>query len=77
MTLNYYKKEYSEKQWKALIDEAINLGCSVRYSIYGNIAEIDSTELEDRLVAGNNAIGLARLEWAQHIHSMLLLAADL
>ena len=75
MTLNYYKKEYSEKQWKALIDEAINLGCSVRYSIYGNIAEIDSTALEDRLVAGNNAIGLARLEWAQHIHKRIMSVA--
>ena len=41
MTKNYYRKEYSEQQWIALIDKAIEFGCKIEYSKYGNIAEIN------------------------------------
>lgn len=37
MTKNYYRSEYSDKQWKALIDKATELGCQITYSKYGNI----------------------------------------
>lgn len=46
MTKNYYRSEYSDKQWKALIDKATELGCQITYSKYGNIVTIDSTDLE-------------------------------
>ena len=42
MTKNYYRSEYSDKQWKALIDKATELGCQITYSKYGNIVTIDS-----------------------------------
>ena len=45
MTKNYYRSEYSDKQWKALIDKATELGCQITYSKYGNIVTIDSTDL--------------------------------
>lgn len=32
MTKNYYRSEYSDKQWKALIDKATELGCQITYS---------------------------------------------
>lgn len=41
MTKNYYRSEYSDKQWKALIDKATELGCQITYSKYGNIVTID------------------------------------
>ena len=46
MTKNYYRSEYSDKQWKALIDKATELGCQITYSKYGNIVTIDSTAQE-------------------------------
>lgn len=46
MTKNYYRSEYSDKQWKALIDKATELGCQITYSKYGNIVTIDSTDRE-------------------------------
>ena len=48
MTKNYYRSEYSDKQWKALIDKATELGCQITYSEYGNIVTIDSTDQESR-----------------------------
>lgn len=42
MTKSYYRSEYSDKQWKALIDKATELGCQITYSKYGNIVTIDS-----------------------------------
>lgn len=48
MTKNYYRSEYSDKQWKALIDKATELGCQITYSKYGNIVTIDSTDRERR-----------------------------
>lgn len=46
MVKTYYKNEYTEKQWKALIDEAERIGCKVTYGRYGDRAEIDSTDQE-------------------------------
>lgn len=48
MAKNYYRSEYSDKQWKALIDKATELGCQITYSKYGNIVTIDSTDRERR-----------------------------
>lgn len=55
MTKNYYRSEYSDKQWKALIDKATELGCQITYSKYGNIVTIDSTDRERR--TGQSRIG--------------------
>lgn len=51
MTKNYYRSEYSDKQWKALIDKATELGCQITYSKYGNIVTIDSTDRESQIIA--------------------------
>lgn len=48
MIKTYYRNEYTEKQWKALIDKATELGCQVTYGRYGDRAEIDSTDRERR-----------------------------
>lgn len=78
MTKTYYRNEYTEKQWKALIDKATELGCQVIYGRYGDRAEIDSTALEDKLCKDNpNAIGTVRHEWAEHIHRILQESTDL
>ena len=78
MRKTYYRNEYSEKQWKALIDKAAELSCHVTYGRYGDRAEIDSTELESRLIENNpNSIGTARMEWAEHIHGMIQRSTDL
>ena len=50
MAKNYYRSEYSDKQWKALIDKATELGCQITYSKYGNIVTIDSTDRESRII---------------------------
>lgn len=47
----YYRSEYSDKQWKALIDKATELGCQITYSKYGNIVTIDSTDRESSMTA--------------------------
>ena len=49
MKKTYYKSEYSDKQWQALIDKATELGCQVTYSKYGTRVEIDSTERENEI----------------------------
>ena len=46
MKKTYYRSEYSDKQWKALVDKAAELGCQVTYGRYGDRAEIDSTGRE-------------------------------
>lgn len=51
MTKSYYRSEYSDKQWKALIDKATELGCQITYSRYGNIVTIDSTDRKSRIIA--------------------------
>ena len=77
MTKNYYRKEYSEQQWISLIDKAIEFGCKIEYSKYGNIAEIDSTDLETILMKNlPNSIGKSRDICADEIHRMIQDAAD-
>lgn len=78
MKQTYYRDEYTEKEWHALIDEAEKLGCAVTYGKYGDRAEIDSTAVEDRaLGTAAESDGATRLEWAEHIHGRLQKAADL
>lgn len=80
MVKTYYRSEYSDKQWKALIDKATELGCQVTYGKYGDRAEIDSTERENAVLqsTGNNVDNCAaRGLWAEHIHQMLQKSTDL
>ena len=78
MVKTYYRNEYTEKQWKALVDKAAELGCQVTYGRYGDRAEIDSTELENRLCENcPESIGTVRHKWAEHIHQMLQESTDL
>lgn len=78
MFKTYYRNEYTEKQWKALIDKAAELGCRVTYGRYGDRAEIDSTDQENNLCKDfPNAIGTARQKWAEIIHGMIQESADL
>lgn len=66
MTKNYYRSEYSDKQWKALIDKATELGCQITYSKYGNIVTIDSTDRERR--TGQSLLGRAYPQYAAGEH---------
>ena len=77
MTKDYYKSEYSEKQWKVLIDKAEELGCHVTYSKYGNIATIDSTDKESAIIAQTGRGEQDRFAWAEHIHNTLHKSTDL
>lgn len=75
MTKTYYKNEYRENQWRALIDKALAIGCSITYSIYGSNAEIDSTATESRILLNTGKSindSASRCEWAYHIHDVLL-----
>ena len=77
MTKNYYRDEYTKQQWIALINKAIEFGCKIEYSKYGNIAEINSTDLETTLVKIlPHSIGTSRGIWAEHIHRMIQDAAE-
>lgn len=79
MTKNYYRDEYTKQQWIALIDEAIKIGCKIEYSKYGNIAEIDSTDVENTLMKNlstNVFFGISRDGWAKKIHGRIQDAAD-
>ena len=77
MTKNYYRNEYTEQQWIALINKAIEFGCKVTYSIYGNIAEIDSTDLEIAIIIENpNHTNTSRGVWADEIHGQIQDAAE-
>lgn len=71
MAKNYYRSEYSGKQWKALIDKATELGCQITYSKYGNIVTIDSTDRESRIIATTGRDGQDRAVWAERIHGMI------
>lgn len=80
MIKTYYRNEYTEKQWKALIDKAAELGCQVTYGRYGDRAEIDSTNLENAVLQSNGYSTddcVARNFWAEHIHQMLQESTDL
>ena len=77
MTKNYYREKYSKQQWIALIDKAIEFGCKIEYSIYGDIAEIDSTDLETALIKNfPNSIGKSRDICADEIHRMIQDASE-
>lgn len=69
MTNRYYRNEYTENQWKILVDNAIAVGCKISYNKYATIATVDSTEAETLLCKGNEKI---RLMWAEHIHNHIL-----
>ena len=76
----YYRNEYTEKQWKALIDKATELDCRITYSRYGDRAEIDSTDRENAVLqhSGKSVDDCeARSFWAEHIHRMLQESTDL
>lgn len=77
MTKNYYRSDYSDKQWKALIDKATELGCQITYSKYGNIVTIDSTDRENSILKSVGAGEEYRVMWADHIHNMLQESTDL
>lgn len=74
MTKNFYKKEYSETEWQKVIDKALDLGCTILYSRYGNICVIDSTALENEVMFNaHNDISDSgvRCMWAEHIFNMI------
>ena len=80
MKKTYHRSEYTEKQWKALIDKAASLGCQVTYSKYGNHAEIDSTDQENINLrnSGRSVDDCAvRSFWAEFIHRELQESTDL
>lgn len=62
MVKTYYRSEYSDKQWKALIDKAAELGCQVTYGRYGDRVEIDSTERIPCSRAPTRVLTTAQLE---------------
>ena len=68
MAKNYYRSEYSDKQWKALIDKATELGCQITYSKYGNIVTIDSTDRESRIIATTGRVAKLEQERPERIH---------
>ena len=79
MTKNYYRDEYTKQQWIALIDKAIECGCKIEYSIYGNIVTIDSTDVENILMKNlptNVFVGISRDGWAKKIHGRIQDAAE-
>lgn len=78
MTKNYYKNEYSVNQWRNLIDTAVKLGVVVTYSIYGNIATLDSTETEDDMMisAAKRGGNASREFLADTIHDIIQRAAE-
>lgn len=80
MKKTYYRNEYTEKQWKALINKATELNCQVTYSRYGDRAEIDSTDQENAVLQSTGkSIGdcAVRSFWAERIHHMLQESTDL
>ena len=80
MIKTYYRSEYSDKQWKALIDKAAELGCQVTYGRYGDRAEIDSTGRENAVLRSTGKSVddcTARSVWAEHIHQVLQESTDL
>lgn len=78
MTKNYYKYDYTDEQWKALIDRAYDFRCTITYSKYGNIAAIDSTQTETNLIQHPpiEKQSMTRKNWADHIHGQLAKVAE-
>lgn len=80
MTKTYYRNEYTDKQWKALIDKAAEMGCQVTYGRYGDRAEIDSTDQETFILQNTDRSVddcATRAVWAEVIHSLLQKSTDL
>ena len=80
MVKTYYRSEYSDKQWKALVDKATELGCRITYNKYGDRAEIDSTGRENTVLKSTGKSlndCKARIFWAEHIHQILQESTDL
>ena len=80
MKKTYYRSEYSNKQWQALVDKATELGCQITYNKYGDRAEIDSTDRENAVLQSTGKSVddcAARSFWAEHIHQMLQESTDL
>lgn len=77
MRQTYYKDEYTQEEWRRVIDKCEELGVSVEYGKYGDRAVLDSTNLENRLLKSTNNVNnsLYRQEWANYIHEMLEKAA--
>ena len=74
MKQNFYKNEYTPKQWENVIDEALKLGCRIEYTIYGNICTIDSTELENRILKDTHkslSDSVSRIFWAERIFARI------
>lgn len=77
MTKNYYRSEYSDKQWKALIDKATELGCQITYSKYGDIVTIDSPDRESQIITHTGRGEQDKAYWAEHTHNTLQESTDL
>lgn len=77
MVQTYYKCEYTQEEWRRLVDKCEELGVSVEYGKYGDRAVLDSTNLEDRILERTNNVNNSwhRQEWAKHIHETLEKAA--
>lgn len=78
MTKTYYRKEYTEQEWRILIDRALWYGCVITYSTHGDTAVIDSTETESDIIyampehkKANRNICSLREMWAEHIHHFI------
>lgn len=74
MTREYYIAEYSEKQWQALINKARELTCEIAYPGSGHSIIVDSTDLENALIEGEEN---RREYWADRIHSMIQEATEI
>lgn len=74
MTKLYYRNEYTDREWRSLIDRATGWNCTIIYGKYGNNAVIDSTALETAILTrrGCNLTDSATRElWAEHIHQYI------
>lgn len=77
MKKTYYVEEYSPKQWVALINKAVELGCALSYNKYGRMCEIDSTEVEDRILSQTGKNEQNRMAWAERIHELIQEASNI
>ncbi len=68
MAKNYYRSEYSGKQWKALTGKAAEPGC---HKLFGNPVTTGSTDRESRITATAGRDGQDRAVRAERIHGMI------
>ena len=78
MTKTYYRSEYTEQEWRILIDRALWYGCVITYITHGDDAVIDSTETENTIIYAmpehkkvNSNICALRDMRAEHIHHFI------